>query len=275
MIDLAHKWEIVGADGSRATFGDPTDPDFVGYLREASGLDSAGVRYQTIDIPMTDGAITTDAYYSARSITLEGMIWPDPVSLVNVRTEKLQRATNAMRADSIIRWWPTGMSPLQVAVRRADPLRIRAGRPRQFSLSVIASDPRIYSQDERSFTGATPTLISGSTYGVTINAVNEGTVAAPWEARIYGPMTNPELRNVTTGEKIVTSGLTVSAGDFLSYDSAARTVKLNGTVNKYADVTFLQTSWFGLIPGLNELSGRGTSTNADTYATLTYRAAWL
>lgn len=273
MIDLAHKWEIVGADGSRATFGDPTDPDFVGYLREASGLDSAGVRYQTIDIPMTDGAITTDAYYSARSITLEGMIWPDPVSLVNVRTEKLQRATNAMRADSIIRWWPTGMSPLQVAVRRADPLRIRAGRPRQFSLSVIASDPRIYSQDERSFT-ANRILVIGN-YLIRMQAVNEGTASAPWAGRIYGPVTNPEIWNVTTGEKIVTTGLTVSAGDFLSFDSTARTVKLNGTINKYANVDFLQTSWFGLIPGLNELRGLGTSTNADTYATLTYRAAWL
>lgn len=273
MIDLSGKLEIIGPDGTRAVFGDPSDDDFVGYLRNVSGMDSPAVRYSPVDLPMADGALPTDGYYGARTITIDGMIWPDPPVLVNHREEKLRRATNALRADCELRWWPVGQTPLRVLTRRSDGPRINQGRPRSFTVSLVATDPLIYSQDARSHT----TPYSRDTL-CRVSCGNEGTARAPWVARIQGPIANPVLRNETTGQEIrltASGGLTLPSTDYVELNSRAHTVEINGGTNAYNKLAFTTSAWFDLAPGTNEIRVSGTGQNANTALTVDYRAAWI
>jgi phage-related protein len=110
----------------------------------------------------------------------------------------------------------------------------------------------------------------GGSYG-SIIATNLGSTEAPVTIRINGPVTNPTVRNVTTGESL---GLTVvlAAGEFMDLDTKNHTVLLGGTANRYSTLTTPQ--WWGLQPGTNEIRYFADITSAST-VTVTYRSAWV
>jgi len=149
----------------------------------------------------------------------------------------------------------------------------------------FATDPRLYALTESSTAISLPTSSGGLTFSVTPpitfgsvstggegDLSNAGTFQTGPVVNITGPVTNPKLTNVTTGEVWEYNG-TVASGDYLLVDMEDRTVLLNGTASRYSNLTAASVFW-DLEPGTNTIQYRASAYTAST-ATFTWRSAWV
>lgn len=148
-----------------------------------------------------------------------------------------------------------------------------------------ATDPRIYSQASTtqtvtqavpSGTGLTfpitfPLSFGGAVVGGQFVATNAGEFAAPWTATIAGPITNPTLENVTTGQTLAFTG-SVGSSETLVVSSLDRAVLLNGSASRYSWLV-VGSAWWQLAPGANTVRLAGTSGSGSV--SFTYRSAWV
>lgn len=153
------------------------------------------------------------------------------------------------------------------------------------AVSFHLTDPRLYSSTETSlsvnqaapdgsgltFNATFPLTFGGGSSGGQVVATNDGEFAAPWVATLSGPVTNPRLENVTSGEIISFDG-TVNSGETLVVSSLNRTVLLNGTASRYSWLEQGST-WFDLAPGNNTIRFAGTSGTGSM--TFVFRSAWI
>lgn len=156
------------------------------------------------------------------------------------------------------------------------------------SAQFVALDPITYGDDEteamatRETPGAgfsvpfTPpfALPSSTTGGLTIT--NAGNRAAPWTARLDGPLAYPEVSHDQSGRRLYLSldangGVDLQSGEWIDIDSASRSVLLNGTADRRSNLT-VDSLWWDLVPGPNDFILRADS-GAGTL-TVTARDAW-
>jgi hypothetical protein len=80
---------------------------------------------------------------------------------------------------------------------------------------------------------------------------NAGTVPSLPFFDIYGDCDDPVLRNLTTGERLAFSGLSIQQGDFVRVDMANRVVLLlnDAGQSRYSTLDFTSLSWWALAPG--------------------------
>ncbi|MBA3240082.1 MAG: phage tail family protein [Acidobacteria bacterium] len=287
------KYTLTGPDGSRAVFNDPTDPDYVGYLKDVTGLDSPDVRESSEDLTGLDGGIHGDFFYGRRPVVLEGIIEaPVSASARNARMMKLQMASNAMRDDAVLKWTPSGGVENYVTVRRQQPLRIRGGWNKEFQCALVAADPRIYGStlNERSDVagGGLTSPTGGRAYSRTYDSsygpggsvfgeftvTNEGSAETFPILTITGPCTNPLISNWTTGQDL-RMNYTLGDGDTLTFDMLNRTIVLNGTASRYGYLDFFNSEWWPLVPGGNELRLTFDSYSSPAALEVAWRHAWL
>ena len=158
-----------------------------------------------------------------------------------------------------------------------------------FAVQFDASDPRIYDDTESSVGTDLAAATTGhawpqgwpmdwggaSTSGI-VTATNAGTYSTPWTATIAGPVTNPTVENVDTGQTLAftaNGGLSLGVGETLVIDSATRTALLGGTASRYDRLTS-PVSWWDLPPGVTQLRFGG-STSGTPSMTVTWRSAWI
>lgn len=271
MIELGATYSIIGPDGTEAVFNDSTHPNFVGWLREIGGLDSPEVRLEVAPLGGADGAfLTSPGYYGARPISMGGVLAPSNASDVNQREEQLRRATDALRGDCILSWWPAGQNEMQIGCRRAEPLRITPGRPRQFQISLVAPDPRIYSVEQ-----VTRIVTWAQDPSMSIQVGNAGTAYAPVVIRLTGPIASPRIILGATGEELSFQGYTLGAGETLVVDTARKTIQVDG-MNAYQHLVFASSSWWMLPPESAPIVRvQGGQQSAATTLRLEYRHAWM
>lgn len=151
-------------------------------------------------------------------------------------------------------------------------------------VQLAAADPLLYSEVEASATLEGATVSVGRTYSRTYTMVygasghpgtvlveNFGTATAPLTLTINGPVTNPTIRNVTTGQTLsLTVGLL--AGETVTLNTADRTVLLGGTADRYSWLTL--PGWFGLVPGINEIQYTALDPSTS-FVQIAYRSAWI
>jgi hypothetical protein len=146
------------------------------------------------------------------------------------------------------------------------------------------TDPRMYSSTLQSvnFTQATTSgglsfnatfnlSFGGAATGGTATCTNGGEFPSPWEATITGPIVDPRIENVNTGQIIYFIG-TLAAGETLVVGTQDRTVLLNGTASRYSWIK-QGTQWFDLAPGDNTMRLAGAS-GTGTMA-VNFRSAWI
>lgn len=101
---------------------------------------------------------------------------------------------------------------------------------------------------------------------------------------ITGPITDPVLTNVSTGEDLDFTGVTIAGGDTYTIDCrfGYKTVKNAAGVNKIADLTAasdLATFHLGADPevsgGANAFTLTGTGTDANTTVTIAYNERFV
>lgn len=112
---------------------------------------------------------------------------------------------------------------------------------------------------------------------------NEGDRNAYPVIRAFGPFGDEgnasdetEIGNVTTGKTLVFAGLGISAGDYLEIDFRNRTILVNSlaTQSRYQYLTFPDSSWWSLAPGVNEVSFRPDTFSGNAQAVVYWRDAY-
>lgn len=105
----------------------------------------------------------------------------------------------------------------------------------------------------------------------------DGSVPVHWTARLYGPYTSPRLTNMATGHMLYFPGLTIAAGTYLELNSLARTAYANGSADasRLSYLDFVNSAWWQLQPGDNELRFQPDSIGAGAQAQIVWRQAWL
>ena len=263
------KYTLTNAEGLRCVFNDEHDADYVGWLTNISGFDSPDVREAADDLVGDDGGVHGLFYYGRRPVVLEGMIDSRPDNaLRNLRMTRLQRSSNAMRTDSTLRWMPEGGVEQVLNLRRQQPLRITGGYNKSFQLSMVSSDPRIYSAEVKE------AIIAPNTHDIFLQ--NVGTIGSPPEVSINGPATAIEIHNHSNGQFIVFApAYSISAGQRLDINFANRTVMRENGTNVYGQVQFATTSWWALDPGSNEVAWHATGTTGASSMIVRWRDAWV
>lgn len=167
------------------------------------------------------------------------------------------------------------------------PESTRQGLIQPFRLVCKVKDPTIFGHPARlaSTQGTNPTLVGGtaiysfsypiifgsSTYSVTSNAANAGTVPVyPSSIIIHGPIANPIITNSATGEFIqinvnLASSLNVLT---LTYDKDTLIVDQDGT-SALSSVTAAST-YFKLQPGSNNITLTGSTISSGAYVVVNY-----
>ena len=149
-----------------------------------------------------------------------------------------------------------------------------------------ATDPRIYAADETVvvigmadvsgaglvFPATFPLTFGGATSGGIGEADNIGEFPAPWTASIAGPIVNPRIENITTGQTISFVG-SLDVGETLDLASLDRSVLLNGGPASRYSWLASGSQWFDLAAGPNALRLAGTS--GSGVLTLSFRSAWI
>lgn len=140
-VEYSGTYVLTGPDGARAVFNNTADADFVGMLSpESSGLDSADVREDAQDATEADGGVHGDFYYGRRPVILQGTIIATSKEDRNNKVTKLQRASNAMRGDAVLKWKPSGAADeVELSLRRQQPLRITGGFVKSFNLAMVSA----------------------------------------------------------------------------------------------------------------------------------------
>lgn len=168
---------------------------------------------------------------------------------------------------------------------------VKQGLIKQFTLLCKIKDPTIYSASQATATTAQADVTATGAakysftypvvYGATLlnvqqAAINEGDLPVyPIGMLVYGPVTDPIITNVTTGEFISFSGVTLSSGAnilSIAYDKDTIAITLDGT-NVLSKVTNTST-YFKLRPGANVLQLSGASVGSGAYLNVSYYSGW-
>jgi hypothetical protein len=249
------------------------------YWETISGWDSPDLVGDPTPRIGDHGAWDNPAWYAARAVTFSGwLIAPNEAQ----RDAALTRLRLAAPPQGLVPLTVQEVPPKTAQVRRSGRLQIENLNPLSsyFTVGLIAPDPRRYSTVQSTFTLGLPTSSSGLTLPLTLPAtfpaapatgmgvaVNLGDIAAPWTARLNGPLTNPVLTHIQSGRRL-SYAITIAAGDYLLLNSLDHTVLLNGSADRSGYIA-VGSSWWRLNNGTNNVkftADAGTGTCVLTYA---------
>lgn len=117
----------------------------------------------------------------------------------------------------------------------------------------------------------------------TVQIENAGDRDAFPVVRAFGPFgiegsaaDETEIGNVTTGKTLVLAGLGISVGDYLEIDFRRKTILVNSLADqsRYQYLTFPDSAWWTLAPGVNEVSFRPNTFSGNANAVVYWRDAY-
>lgn len=264
------------------------------WLTQATGLrgvqslrDSKRVR------PQAHGGINETKYEDGRTITLAGEIMSQ-VSIEDALNEfALVAAPMIQTVDSgpaLLKWQEgaTG-NALQRLVKLdgdLDPPFQDGAAVLTYQAIFFAEDPRSYSQTLQSVSSSALSASGGgmvfpriypytfsSSGGGLVSFTNAGNRPTPPVFRIFGMCVNPKIVLVGSGFALSFLG-TIADGDYLEIDVAKRTVKLNGTTDRYNFLDSANSSWFELPKGVSNLQLIAGTFDGSALLTVIGRSAY-
>lgn len=294
-VENDRAYVITGPDGTRAVLNDTTDSDFVGYVAPRSGggiagLERSNVREVSDLLPEADGGVHGKFLRDRLTFTISGLILPESTagdSWVG-RQARLLRATDALDADATLSWTPSEAMPVFVKFRSQQATRITEARPKRFLIAGVSAEPAVFSQALQ-FSQLIPSLagtgglaspmVSPLTSGATtvggLTVTHEGSTITWPEITFVGPCSNPSVVHGSTGLGLYFN-TTLAAGETLVVDTnpRRRSVKLNGTGNRFGALDYSRSAWFALKPGTNTLQLGFSSYGSPAALEVRWRHAW-
>jgi hypothetical protein len=219
------------------------DPDWVGYIEPDAGivgLDGAEVRENAETLVEQDGGIHGPFFEGRRAVVINVILDPHNRSMAytNELERRLRRAARALREDAVLSWTPSDLGvELRLLLRRNAKPTFAGRRPKTAQLPMVSADSAIRSSVEQQVT-LTPGVGAGvigytspyvSPYGTDVNPLasalidNSGDLDAIPRFRLVGPITDPQIINDTTGQRIKLA-LSLAAGEALTIDVGRKQV---------------------------------------------------
>lgn len=260
-------------------------------LIQVDGLDMPELRTGDLVRPRDHGMLPGDDFLSGRTITVDLAVVGSSATDLEAKLASLASMSYPLGSDEVE--LPLVFQlPGQVKRRANARLRRRnyaydinilAGHMQHVTLQFFATDPRIYDDVLQSLNILLPVATGGLSWpvswpvawssstsgGATFN--NAGTFETRPIITFSGPLTSPNVQNVTTGKQW-SSIFDLQSGDQLVVDFAQRTVLLNGTASRYSSVT-AASDWWTLVPGNNVIT-IGAAAGSGS-ATIVARSAWI
>lgn len=285
-------------DGNPVTLHDENDPVGKRMLNSALGLRGiANLRQSQRVRSQAHGSINETRFESGREITLVGEI-TSRVSLEDVFSEWGEIAEPLMQTldygPALLKWTEgdTGNSLQRYVTIDGDlePTLQEGAAVLNYQAALFAEDPRAYDQSLQTVTSTPLSLAAGglvlnapfpwtfaSSGGGTVSFTNAGNRDTPVVFQIQGQCVNPQIVWLDTGQRISILG-TVNAGSYLEVDVAARTVKLNGTVNSLNFEDPVNSTWFTLPGGVGGVTSHlqliAASFDSGALLRVIGRSAW-
>lgn len=290
----------LGETDNRITFNDYTaDPVFRALARSASKFQ---IRQQDLPVPFESGSSDFLTLLGDTSYIIQGKMYPGSENsydsgLIQLRTVcSLDLNQDDVTSDEgyVPYIWQDFslqkqifMKPLYVELSETT----KQGFVQPFMILAKIKDPTIYQAAlQTASTGqASPSTTVGAAlyaftypivyganiFNITADANNIGTIPVyPVSITVNGPVTNPIVTNLATGELIEVDVTLSSGADQLNitYDKDTLDINLNGVgvVNKLTTSSTL----FKIHPGTNTIQLTGQSVGTGAVAVLTYYSGW-
>lgn len=253
------------------------------------------------DIPLQEetGVADFKTFIGKTMFVLEGTMYPDDEETFAEGRYKLKSVASPQisqdDADSDqgyvpYKWTDNSDKQLFVKVLYVDlPESSRGGIKQPFKLWCKLKYPVITSQTaESAYIGSSTATISGgsdlpftlpvvlgaTTYSSNGSITNQGTIGTFPTITVYGPVNKPRITNSTTGEYLEFNTNLATSNDVLTinYDQDTCTATVGG--NSVLNTQTSGSTYFKLIPGINNFTLSGLSMGSGAYATISAYSAW-
>lgn len=230
-----------------------------------------------------DGAWISPQYAGPRVVHLGGVFETDSWDGATRAWDRLLTQIPFRQLGSLRVSTGEGTFPEQTALVRQHekPILTRFHGRASFSLSLLAPDPRKYDSTSRMATLVLPLLsggiappltppftITGSTTLSQITLTNDGTTTTYPTLVLAGPCPpGGRIANLTTGEAM-------RVVDAVPADQSLVIDVLNGTATVSGQSRRVLGSWWGLVPGANEIAFSADGYDAGAQLAISYRSAW-
>lgn len=223
-------------------------------------------------------------FYGKRVLVFELEVWANTPALMRAAIDALLDATNDPDADvAIVGRFPSYPIGDVLTFGKCRKREVPTTLEQQLGMGLAAlqiecPDPRLYSNlllttstgvvtstGGLSFPLTFPLDFGGTGDSGTFQVTNLGNFEAPWTAQITGPITNPQIENLTTGE-LVRVDIALGAADTLLIDQDTRRVILNGTQSRYSLLSTDSDLTWGLGKGTTSLRFSGTTSGGPQLA---------
>lgn len=261
------------------------------HLISIDGFDSPGLREVRENRPGMHGQIDYANLLGERLLILNGKILAGSVS---ERNNRRQPFIDAFKTDGEYDWLKfqvSGDIAKQIYCKVID-LKIDDSFEydfftRDFTINLLAVDPLIYSQSQENKKVYIPSTEGGFIFPITfpfafgtvqtggkIVCSNDGNFPTLPVVKLFGPLTNPKIRNNDDEQKEILINMEVSAGDWLEINFLEKTIMLNSTASRYNYLSS-DSKWWVIKPGNNEIEFRDSLGNTTAYAEIVFRSAWV
>lgn len=226
------------------------------------------------------GARDDSRYYGGQTIDLAGYVDSPLGAAATEDAYDLLRATVALPGEHVFRFRRKGRTEEErIVFKQASGFDAPSEGDRETILwagSIYSGDPRVYGAALKGASYDPTAALSGGgvdvpldfplvfteTTDAQLTVTNAGQFLTPPIFTITGPVANPIIDLLETGESITLAG-TLGSSDVLVVDVAARTVRLNGA-SRLDMIVAADTTWFELVRGTNRLRLRGTGMSGAT-----------
>lgn len=285
---MAISSRLVGLDGTELLRFGPFDP----YWLITFELGYPDVREVSQPVPGRDGENDITAHFGAAAHTMTLRIRDDQPTSRDALLDQLRgycspklRAYLHLTKDG----WPDERRTLVRGVQapatfdRPGPLPISVGwkAPRGVWESTVQQSQVLFPSSGSAGGAPVPWIFplqfaAGNVPGAA-SLSNGGTVDALPFIDIYGFCTNPVIKNLTTGEQLAFTGLTVQAGDFIRVDMARQVALLSNDAgqSRYGFLDFTSLTWWGLPPGSSQIAFLPGNPGSTCQAVIYFRDSFI
>lgn len=257
-----------------AVFNDPTSPNYVGMLTEVSGLDSAEIRENSMDLVESDGGVHGPFYMGRRPIVLTGKVFGHAtVAARDARLDRARNASLALRTDATLSWTTASGAAVFVPVRRQQPFRETEGWVKNFQIPLVSQYSQIF--------GSTLKTSASTAAGTGVVVENQGNFPSYPILRIMGISGN--TTTVTDGHGGTFKSLntlSLLTGEVVEFDmlnhtgvftnNVAPNNRLGQSATRYIDFTSI-TQWPSVVTGNNTFT---LASGASGFLQVIHRDTW-
>ena len=263
-------------------------------LKGIEGLELPPIRTASFENPASDGAFLSNQLYGGRLISFTGLVSGTCATDYRSKRDQIITAFSIERENGSVtpktfKFTTLIDQELQATFYTKDfSFTDEDVKNGTYRVDLFCPDQRIESQTLSSlviylFSGGGFAIPFGipfdmSTGGSTTDELtNNGNIDSFLNITLNGPLTNPTIDNLTTGEQLTITKTLTTSSERIEIDTKNRTVLYFSTptatgVNALADQS---GDWIFLQPGSNEIKLTNATYNSEASAEFTWRDAYV